>query len=112
MLASASARSPLPIFAVHASKSAHCDKAEFERRAAWYMLVSGGPTRTFAVFAPRASMADMALPQVSMIEALEKAIGRGPANTAMDSLNDAIESGETELLEFRQDLSYLPQPTS
>ena len=43
-----------------------------------------------------------------MRDVVETALGRSAGEAALDAFNDAIESGSSELLEFRADLSYLP----
>jgi hypothetical protein len=84
------------------------EKGNYPRRSIWYTLANGGPTGTFAAFVPRASMAEMALTEPSMRDVVETAIGRSAGEAALDAFNDAVESGSSELLEFRADLSYLP----
>jgi hypothetical protein len=84
------------------------DKASFPRRAIWYVLANGGTAGTYAVLSPRASMADMALPEPSMRQVVETALGKAAADAAFNAFNDAVESGTSELLQFRSDLSYLP----
>ncbi len=84
------------------------EKGNYPRRSIWYTLANGGPTGTFAVFVPRASMAEMALTEPSMRDVVEKALGRSAGEAALDAFSDAVESGSSELLEFRADLSYLP----
>ena len=84
------------------------EKGNFPLRSIWYVLANGGPTGTYAVLTPRASMAEMALPQPSLMETVEKALGRSASDAAFDAFNDAVDGGSSELLEFRADLSYLP----
>ena len=84
------------------------EKGNYPRRAIWYALANGGPTGTYAVFVPRASMAEMALTEPSLRTVVETALGRTAGEAALDAFSDAVESGSSELLEFRADLSYLP----
>ena len=84
------------------------EKANYPRRSIWYSLANGGPTGTYGVFVPRASMAEMALTEPSMRNVVETALGRTAGEAALDAFSDAVESGSSEMLEFRADLSYLP----
>jgi hypothetical protein len=84
------------------------EKGKYPRRAIWYSLANGGPTGTYAVFVPRASMAEMAPTEPSMRNVVETALGRSAGEAALDAFSDAVESGSSELLEFRADLGYLP----
>jgi hypothetical protein len=84
------------------------EKANFPRRGVWYALASGGPTGTYAVLTPRASMAEMELPEPSMRQVVETTLGKAASDAAFNAFYDAIESGSSELLEFRSDLSYVP----
>jgi len=88
------------------------DKGNWPLRGAWYSLASGGPVGSWAVFTGRASIADMALPQPSMRQVVETALGKEAAEKVFQSFSDCVEDGTSELLQFRQDLSYLPSPTS
>jgi hypothetical protein len=87
------------------------EKGNFPLRSIWYTLASGGPTGTFAVLTLRASMADMAVPQPAMRQVIETSLGKPAADAAFDAFYGAIESGSSELLQFRADLSYLPPPS-
>lgn len=84
------------------------EKGNFPRHSIWYVLANGGPTGTYAVLTPRASMAEMAPTEPSLRNVVEAALGRTATDAAFDSFNDAVESGTSELLSFRLDLSYLP----
>jgi hypothetical protein len=88
--------------------SAALDKGNFPLRSIWYSLANGGPVNTYAVLTPRASMADMALPQPTLRQVVETSIGRAAADAAFDAFSDSVESGSSELLQLRPDLSYLP----
>jgi hypothetical protein len=53
-------------------------------------------------------MAEMALTEPSLRNVVETALGRTVTDSTFDAFSDAVESGTTELFEFRPDLSYLP----
>lgn len=84
------------------------EKSNYSRRGIWYSLANGGPTGTYAVLTPRASMDEMAPTEPSLQSVVETALGRTAGEAAFDAFNDAVESGSSELLRFRQDLSYQP----
>jgi len=84
------------------------EKGNYPRRGIWYALANGGPTGTYAVLTPRASMAEMASTEPSLRNVVETALGRTATDAAFDAFSDAVENGSSELLEFRPDLSYLP----
>jgi hypothetical protein len=75
-----------------------------------YQLVNGGYNGTFVVIFPRSSWGDFQeSPNTKpMTQALTEAYGADETNATMAMLDNSIESEYTEILEFRQDLSYIP----
>jgi hypothetical protein len=75
-----------------------------------YELMSGGYSGTFVVIFPRANWAAFEenpntkpMPQV-----LTEAYGAEETKSTMATLDNSIESEYSEIVEFRQDLSYVP----
>ena len=88
--------------------NAALDAGKFPLRTIWYVLTSGGPSPTYAVVAPREGLGAMA-PSPSLIEVLEKQLGKPAADALVKSFFDNVVSANTELLRLRTDLSYLPK---
>jgi hypothetical protein len=76
-------------------------------RTIWYVLTNGGSSPTYAVVAPRAGLGEMA-PSPSLLEILEKQLGKPATDALVKSFFDNVVSANTELLRLRTDLSYLP----
>jgi hypothetical protein len=91
-----------------AKVNAALDAGKFPLRTIWYVLTSGGPSPTYAVVAPREGLGAMA-PSPSLIEVLEKKLGKPDADALVKSFYDNVVSANTELLRLRTDLSYLPK---
>jgi hypothetical protein len=91
-----------------AKVNAALDAGKFPLRTIWYVLTSGGPSPTYAVVAPREGLGAMA-PSPSLIEVLEKKLGKPAADALVKSFYDNVVSANTELLRLRTDLSYLPK---
>lgn len=91
-----------------AKVNAALDAGKFPLRTIWYVLTSGGPSPTYAVVAPREGLGAMA-PSPSLIEVLEKQLGKPAADALVKSFYDNVVSANTELLRLRTDLSYLPK---
>ena len=88
--------------------NAALDAGKFPLRTIWYVLTSGGPSPTYAVVAPREGLGAMA-PSPSLLEVLEKQLGKPAADALVKSFFDNVVSANTELLRLRTDLSYLPK---
>ena len=70
----------------------------------WYQLANGGDVPHFVLVTDRASWADMEPPSTTMDEAL------GPDGAqALATLRKSTKQIMTELVEYRPDLSYVPQ---
>ncbi len=91
-----------------AKVNAALDAGSFPLRTIWYVLTSGGLSPTYAVVAPREGLGAMA-PSPSLIELLEKQLGKPAADALVKSFYDNVISSSTELLRLRTDLSYLPR---
>jgi hypothetical protein len=87
--------------------NAALDAGNFPLRTIWFVLTNGGSTPTYAVVAPRAGLGEMA-PAPSLLEVLEKQLGKPAADALVKSFFDNVVSANTELLRLRTDLSYLP----
>ncbi len=76
----------------------------------FYELVNGGFDGTFVLAEPHANWADFAeKPDVKPFrEMLKDAFGQNEADSVYDRLENSIESEYSEILKFRQDLSYIP----
>lgn len=88
--------------------NAALDAGKFPLRTIWYVLTSGGPSPTYAVVAPREGLGAMA-PSPSLLEVIEKQLGKPAADALVKSFFDNVISANTELLRLRTDLSYLPK---
>ena len=87
--------------------NAALDAGKFPLRTIWYVLTNGGSSPTYAVVGPRAGLGEMA-PSPSLLEVLEKQLGKPAADALVKSFFDNVVSANTELLRLRTDLSYLP----
>jgi hypothetical protein len=85
-------------------------KANPDQHTMIYELVNGGFSGTYAVVFPHARWADFEEnPNAkSMPQVLNEAYGPDEAATILAAVDNAIESEYTQILEFRQDLSYVP----
>jgi hypothetical protein len=88
--------------------SAALESEKFPIHTIWYVLANGGAGPTYAVVAPRAGLGEMA-PSPSLLEALQKHLGKPGADAAINSFYANIVSTESELLRRRPDLSYVPK---
>ena len=90
-----------------AKVNAALDAGNFPLRTIWFVLDERRPSPTYAVVAPRAGLGEMA-PSPSLLEVLEKQLGKPAADALVKSFFDNVVSANTELLRLRTDLSYLP----
>jgi hypothetical protein len=72
----------------------------------WYQLVVGGEGPRFVVVTDRASWSDMQSPEQTMGDMLKKAYGDD--DKTLQSLRDAVDHTESQLMNYRADLSYMP----
>lgn len=87
--------------------NAALDAGKFPLRSIWYSLSNGGFGPTYAVVTPRAGFMDMA-PSPTLLETLEKQLGKVGADALVKAFYDNITSTNTEMLQRRPDLSYVP----
>ena len=80
---------------------------KFPIHTIWYVLSNGGAGPTYAVVAPRAGLGEMA-PSPTLLEVLQKHLGKPGADAAIKSFYANVMSTESELLQRRPDLSYVP----
>jgi hypothetical protein len=75
-----------------------------------YGLLNGGYSSTFVVIVPRANWAafEESPNAKPLAQALMEAYGADETNSTTATLYNSIESEYSEILEFRQDLSYIP----
>ena len=85
-------------------------KAKWPVHFEWYVLEFGGLEGTYAAVIPRANWTDFEeKPDVKPFrEMLKDALGQDEADSVLDRLNASVESVTTEIIQFRQDLSYIP----
>jgi hypothetical protein len=74
----------------------------------WHALVSGGEGPTLALVLMKSSWADMKEPEVSFPAMLEKAFGKQEASAIMKGFGESIHCERSQLLRYREDLSYVP----
>lgn len=76
----------------------------------FYELVNGGYLGTFVLAEPHANWADFEdKPDVKPLrDVLKDAFGQAEADAVYEQLEAPIQSEYSEILEFRQDLSYIP----
>lgn len=85
--------------------SAALSAAKFPLHSIWYRLSNGGSVPAYAVVTPRANMASMS---ASVLEALEKQLGKAATDALAKEFFDHVTGVQTELLQRRADLSYAP----
>jgi hypothetical protein len=76
----------------------------------WYTLANGGPGGTYVLVIPHANWADFEeKPGMKPFpEMLEEAFGQSEADSITKRFDASIESETSEIVQFRPDLSYLP----
>jgi quinol monooxygenase YgiN len=76
----------------------------------WYELVNGGPGDTFVLSIPHANWADFEdNPNVKPFrEMLKDAFNAVEADIIIKQLDASVQSSESEIIQFRDDLSYIP----
>jgi hypothetical protein len=87
--------------------NAALDAGKFPLRSIWYVLTSGGVGPTYAVVTPRSGLGDMA-PTPTLLETIEKQLGKADADALFKSFFDNVVGTTTEMLRRRPDLSYVP----
>ena len=85
-------------------------KTKWPLNYGWYALAAGGATGTYVLVLPRSSWADFEdKPGVKPFrEMLKDALGQSETDSIVNTLNWSIESENSEIIQFRADLSYLP----
>jgi hypothetical protein len=76
----------------------------------WYALANGGPVGTYVLVLPRANWADFEeKPGMKPFpEMLKEAFGQEEADSITKRFDASVESETSEIVQFRPDLSYLP----
>ena len=83
------------------------DAGKFPLHTIWYVLTNGGVGPTYAVVVPRSGLGQMA-PIPTLLALLEKQLGKPAADALLKSFSDNVISTESEMLQRRPDLSYVP----
>ncbi len=76
----------------------------------WYSLVQGGKGNTFVIVEEHANYADFEEPAKPFTAMLAEALGKDEAAGLMKRVDANLESSESQMVKFRQDLSYIPAP--
>ena len=87
--------------------SAALDAGKYPLRMVWYVLSNGGVGPTYAVVVPRTGLGEMA-PTPTLLELLEKQLGKADADALVKAFFDNVVSVNSEMLNRRPDLSYVP----
>ena len=87
--------------------SAALDAGKFPLRTMWYVLSNGGVGPTYAVVVPRTGLGEMA-PTPTLLEVLEKQLGKTDSDALVKAFFDNVTSTNSEMLQRRSDLSYVP----
>jgi hypothetical protein len=87
--------------------NAALDAGKFPRAQSGHVLTSGGPAPPTP--SSHHERAGRKAPSPSLIEVLEKQLGKPAADALVKSFFDNVVSANTELLRLRTDLSYLPK---
>ena len=76
----------------------------------WYALANGGPGGTYVLVLPHANWADFEdKPEMKPFpEMLKEAFGPAEADSITKRFDSSVESTTSEIIQFRPDLSYLP----
>jgi hypothetical protein len=76
----------------------------------WYELANGGKNGEYVLVLPRAKWADFEdKPDVKPFrEMLKDAFGQSEADSIINRLDSSVESEYSDIVQFRQDLSYIP----
>jgi hypothetical protein len=90
--------------------SAAIDKTKWPSEAGWYELVNGGRFGEFVLVLPHKNWADFEnKPNMKPFrEMLKEGLGQEESDSVMRMFDTSIEGGMSQIIEFRQDLSYLP----
>jgi len=85
-------------------------KTKWPGRGYWYVLANGGPGGVYVLVIPHANWADFEdKPDTKPFdEMLKEAFGSEEAESINKRFDSSIESSTSEIIQFRDDLSYLP----
>jgi hypothetical protein len=85
-------------------------KTKWPGRGYWYVLANGGAGGTYVLVIPHANWADFEdKPDMKPFdEMLKEAFGAEEANSINRRFDSSIESSSSEIIQFRDDLSYTP----
>ena len=81
-------------------------KIEWPVHSQWYRLVSGGEGPHYVLSTPRASWADFAPQDKSLLEGLTEAVGARRATELLATVRGATKSFYGEVMAYRPELSY------
>jgi len=90
--------------------SAAIEKTKWPSEAGWYSLVNGGRFGEYVLVLPHKNWADFEdRPDMKPFrDMIKDGLGQSESDAVMRMFDTSIEGGSTEIIEFRQDLSYLP----
>lgn len=83
-------------------------KTKWPVQYGWYQLVSGGEIPSYVLVLPRKSWADFKPASKPFDEMLQEAFGKQEAKMLLDRLVKTLRAERSEILRFREDLSYIP----
>jgi hypothetical protein len=88
--------------------SAAIKKTKWGGNYTWYALIHGGPGNTFVLVIDHPNYADFEEPAKTFDMMLTEAMGKVLAKALEAQLDADTESTMTDVIKFRQDLSYIP----
>jgi hypothetical protein len=74
----------------------------------WYSLANGGLGPHFVLVQDRKTFADLKGPDKPLQDMLEEVYGKTDGGALLDAIRKSIDHTNSELLRYREDLSYLP----
>jgi len=93
--------------------TAALNKIEWPVYSNWYRLVSGGDGPHYVLSTARASYAEFAGPEKSLLDSVSPVLGGRQANELFQLIRDATQRTYTEVILFRPDMSYMaPAPAA
>jgi hypothetical protein len=87
-------------------------KTQWPVHYAWFALVNGGVGPEFVLSLPRDKWADFNPPEKPFDKMMEEAFGRSEADSINETFLRAVTGVSTEIIQYRNDLSYVPPKKS
>lgn len=82
--------------------------ADFDEEWFAYQLVNGGEIPMYVFGSGAEAFADFAMPEMNIGQMLEEAVGEFESQAMYREFSGTVEWVKTEIIAFRQDLSYMP----